>query len=200
MTDPAIQFVLASASPRRQQMLRALGFRFECLPADCDETPQSDEAPIDLVRRLAILKANAVSAHTRLPILAADTLIERDGAPLGKPTDRDHAASMLQSLTNRSHIVHTAVALLHAGEIRQCLTSTEVTFRALQPQEILAYCNTGEPDDKAGAYAIQGIGASFVSRIVGSYSGVVGLPLAETIALLAEFDIRPDLQSASALP
>lgn len=185
------QLILASASPRRSELLGTLGVTFECRPADCDETPRPGEAPAALVQRLARDKAQTVAAETVLPVLAADTVVARGDEIFGKPRSRAHAADMLRRLSGSKHEVLTAVALITDDQLRERLVTTSVSFRELADQEISAYCATGEPDDKAGAYAIQGGAASFVEHLNGSYTGVVGLPLAETLELLRAAAILP---------
>jgi septum formation protein len=180
---------LASASPRRRELLRQIGVACEVRPAAIAEDPLPREAPEDYVQRLATAKAESVFATLRepelAPVLAADTAVVLDGALLGKPADTREAAEMLERLSGRAHRVLTAVAL-HAGDSVATLRSdSEVRFRATTAAERLAYCATGEPFDKAGGYGIQGHAAVFVEALTGSYSGVVGLPLFETSALLA---------------
>jgi septum formation protein len=184
---------LASQSPRRRELLRQIGVDFECLPVTIDERPLAGETPEACVRRLALEKARAgravQSAANALPVMGADTIVIAGEAVLGKPVDRREAIEMLQSLSDRTHRVMTAVALAGEREVA-CLSTSHVTFRALTARECGAYWETGEPQDKAGAYAIQGLAAMFITRLEGSYSGVMGLPLYETAALLQEFGIR----------
>lgn len=185
------QIVLASASPRRAELLDAIGIRYRVQPADIDERPLTDEPPLAFVRRVAEEKAAAVVAHAEgLPVLAADTIVVVDGRILGKPAGRDQAVAMLDALSGRSHEVITAIAVatLDATETRHC--STRVTFRHIDRAEAQAYWASGEPRDKAGGYGVQGIGGIFVDHIEGSYSGVVGLPVAETEALLRAFGVN----------
>jgi len=191
------QFYLASRSPRRVEMLRALGYRFESLPADVDETPLPAEAPAAFAARMAVAKARAAAARAALslPVLGADTDVSVDGRILGKPAGRDDALAMLASLSGRSHQVCSAVAVISGDEALQALTVTEVQFGEVAPADALAYWNSGEPADKAGAYAIQGGAARWVRAIRGSYTGVVGLPLLETCELLASLGIRPEPQA-----
>ncbi|HKJ21777.1 MAG TPA: nucleoside triphosphate pyrophosphatase [Gammaproteobacteria bacterium] len=183
------QLYLASSSPRRRQLLAQLGVRYHVLTAGIDERRRDGEAPRDYARRMAISKARRAAADpsrdAALPVLAADTVVTVDGTVLGKPVHRDDALSALARLSGRSHEVITAVALLHDIEAVR-LSVTRVTFRVVHPGEAEAYWETGEPGDKAGAYAVQGLGAVFVSRLEGSYTGVVGLPLFETAQLLGE--------------
>lgn len=186
------RLILASASPRRSDLLALLGIDFYCLPADCDETPLPGEPPDQLVHRLAQLKARTVAGQSTGPVLAADTVVALGQQVFGKPSDRGEAADMLSKLSGQTHHVHTAVVLLTDKGCTSCCISSEVEFRDLSDAEITAYCATGEPDDKAGAYAIQGGAAGFVRRINGSYTGIVGLPLAETRDLLATAGLIPD--------
>jgi septum formation protein len=186
--------VLASASPRRRDLLQLLGLRFEVRPAEADETPRPDEAPAALVRRLATAKAAAVVSGTGDEVvIAADTVVEVDGATLGKPADPDDAAAMLRRLSGRTHRVLTGLAVRHGAGAATAVVVTAVSFTALTEADIAWYVATGEPLDKAGAYAIQGAGGVFVERIDGSYHNVVGLPLAELASTCARMDI--DLRS-----
>lgn len=185
-------FYLASRSARRVQMLREAGYSFECLPADVPEQAAPGESPDAFARRLALEKARAVSASRRLPVLGADTDVALDGAILGKPRDAADAVDMLLRLSNRSHEVHSAVALIGSDRRWEVTaTCTEVFFGCIGRAEAQAYWKTGEPADKAGAYAIQGFAARWVREIRGSYSGVVGLPLYETVQLLRRFGVEP---------
>ena len=183
---------LASASPRRQLLLRQIGVDFVPLPADIEEEPFEAESASDYVARLAAAKADAVWAAVTdrpRPVLAADTAVVVGGEILGKPQDAPAAMTMLEALSGRAHCVHTAVAVRYA-ERRESLTNTsEVRFRATTQEERSAYCVSGEPFDKAGAYAIQGLGAVFIEHLCGSYSAVMGLPLFETAALLKRFGV-----------
>jgi len=177
--------VLASASPRRRAFLESLGLRFEVLGAQVDESPREREPPPEYVARIASEKARAVaSARPRALVLAADTTVVLDGVPLGKPADAADARRMLGALSGREHVVLTAVVLAGAAAGRR-VVSTAVRFRELTAAEIAWYVATGEPLDKAGAYALQGIGGFLVREIQGSHSNVVGLPLGETLELLA---------------
>lgn len=182
--------ILASQSPRRKELLAQLGMTFQVLAADIDETPLIDEAAMQYVQRMAIEKAMVVAEYAAgQPVLAADTSVVIDGEILGKPTSRDHAQQMLRRLSGRSHQVMTAVALYANGQLRQRLAVTEVRFGELSAEQIRCYVETGDADDKAGGYGIQGVAGQFVAHIAGSYSGVVGLPLYETAALLREAGI-----------
>jgi septum formation protein len=183
---------LASASPRREELLRQIGIPFAAQPAAIAEEQLPEEPPVDYVRRTARAKAAAVWASPTVqarprPVLAADTAVVVDEIVLGKPADVADALAMLESLSGRSHVVLTAVAIRVEDTAEDVLSRSEVRFRATTHAERVAYCATGEPLDKAGAYAIQGRGALFVERLEGSYSGVVGLPLLETATLLGRF-------------
>lgn len=182
---------LASRSPRRRELLLQLGIGHERLDIDVDETQLSSEAPAGYVRRLALEKARAGHRLLRRrsspmrPVLSADTAVVIDGRILGKPRDRAHALSMLLGLSGREHQVVTGVALVGERE-QSALSTSSVRFRPIGEDEAAAYCATGEPSDKAGGYAIQGLAAQFVENLSGSYSGVMGLPLFETAALLRQ--------------
>lgn len=181
---------LASASPRRQELLHQLGVRFEVLPVTVDEAARPGESGADLACRLASAKALAGVALRRdpaIPVLAADTTVALGTELFGKPLDQGDAARILGRLSGRTHTVFTAVALADGQRERVELSRSEVTFRTLAPGEIASYWRTGEPADKAGAYAIQGRGAQFIANLRGSYSGVMGLPLFETARLLNLF-------------
>ena len=179
-------FVLASASPRRAELLARLGVRPTIRPVDVDESPSPAEAGSDLAVRLARSKAGASAAlgDGDEVVLAADTVVVIDGRPLGKPRDPDEAAVMLHTLSGRTHEVLTGVVARRSGRDHHDLVRTLVTFRTLSATEIAWYVATGEPDDKAGAYGIQGAGAVLVERIDGSDTNVIGLPLPATVALL----------------
>jgi septum formation protein len=187
-----VNIFLASQSPRRRELLQQIGVYFELLPVDIDEAQQAGETPQACVQRLALEKARAgralLPAGCSQPVMGADTLVVCGDAMLGKPADRAAALAMLQVLSGTTHQVITAVALAGDHEA-SCLSISDVTFRALTVAECEAYWETGEPRDKAGAYAVQGLAAVFISRLEGSYSGVMGLPLYETAALLKGFGI-----------
>lgn len=189
-----VQFYLASRSARRVRLLRELGYRFECLPGDIAEVPQPGETPEAYALRLALAKARAAeaAAAAALPVLGADTDVSVDGQILGKPRDREDALRLLALLSARRHRVCSAVALVQRERAATALTCTEVEFGTIAPAAAARYWASGEPADKAGAYAIQGGAARWVRRIEGSYTGVVGLPLLETVELLAGFGIEPD--------
>ena len=189
--------VLASSSPRRHELLRGAGIEFTVVAADVDETPRAGESPTDYVTRVATDKAMAVvgrmgmgAAGPGTVVLAADTTVDVDGEILAKPDDDADARGMLRLLSGRSHLVHTAVAGWRIGGIERALVTTEVTFAELGDVDIDWYVATGEPAGKAGAYAIQGSAASLVARIDGSVSNVVGLPMAETVAVLRACGLR----------
>jgi septum formation protein len=186
--------VLASASARRSQLLRQIGVRHRIVGADIDETPRPEEAPAAYVRRLAAGKAEAVVARQAsqptTPVLAADTTVALGGRIFGKPAHEIECVAMLGALSGRTHAVLTAVALWHGGRLHEALDTSYVTFREIPEPERRDYWASGEPAGKAGAYAIQGLGAVFVSRIEGSFSGVMGLPLFETAVLLDAAGVR----------
>ncbi|MGA8706862.1 MAG: Maf family protein [Steroidobacteraceae bacterium] len=189
MPDAAASLlVLASASPRRSLLLAQIGVPHRIMPADIDERRHAGETVEECVRRLAEQKAQQVYARLREPVppvLGADTAVVIDGEMLGKPRDREHALAMLARLSAREHAVISAVALAHGGAVNSRLSHSTVRFRALSAAECASYWDSGEPRDKAGGYAIQGLGAVFVQALQGSHSGVMGLPLFETAALLA---------------
>jgi septum formation protein len=175
--------VLASASPRRRELLARLGLTFRVVPADIDETPLPGERPVALVRRLAAAKAAAVAGD---PVLAADTIVEVDGTILGKPVDADDARVMLRRLSGRAHHVHTGIAVRSGERVQVDVATTVVTFVPLTPALVDWYVAGGESLDKAGAYAIQGTGGAFVEHVRGSVSNVVGLPLTTVVRLLRD--------------
>ena len=191
------QLILASASPRRMELLDQIGVNYIVYPVDIDESPNDDEIALDYVCRVAAEKSitciNRVSSL--LPVLAADTSVVIDGHILGKPKNRDDAMSMLNLLSGKTHSVYSAVSLRCTeqdgqGKHFQALSKTDVTFRKIRSKEIQTYWETGEPKGKAGAYAIQGLASVFVESITGSFSGVVGLPLFETAELLSKQGIK----------
>ena len=194
---------LASRSPRRRDLLKQIGVPFELLllrqdlrrGADVDETPLPDESPGVYVLRIAGAKANtavrqiAYRGLPQKPVLAADTTVVFDDQIIGKPQNAQDAARLLRALSGRQHQVLTAVALALRDQVETQISVSSVWFHELTDADIRGYLATGEPLDKAGAYAIQGRGGAFVTRITGSYSGIMGLPLAETVELLKRFDI-----------
>jgi len=196
---PQPQLYLASASPRRRELLAQVGLVPEILVQDIDESRLADETSEAYVTRLARQKAQAALRDPRcrlpLPVVAADTTVVCAGEVLGKPATLGEARRMLQLLSGRTHEVLTAVAVAHGGACELALSTTRVRMRMLGSSEIHAYWATGEPVDKAGAYGIQGLGAMFISHIDGSYSGVMGLPLFETLQLLRKFGVGPLTQT-----
>lgn len=194
------QLWLASASPRRAELLQQLGIRFVQQGVDCDESRLAGEAPLEQVRRLAQLKAESAwhsDQYPEIPVLAADTMIELDGRALGKPSDRADCEQILQRLSGRSHRVYSALCLCGAFGCIESLQTSEVWFRELTTAERVQYCQSAEPMDKAGAYAIQGKAAMFIERINGSYSGIMGLPLFETAHVLRQANIAVSLDDDS---
>jgi septum formation protein len=185
---------LASLSPRRQKLLSQIGISFELLKVRVDETYRRGETPEQHVIRLALAKAKAglesLQGRPLLPVLGADTMVVVDQKILGKPRDRDDGLAMLAALSGREHCVLSAVALVAGTRRATRLQKSWVRWRELSPTECQAYWNTGEPLDKAGAYAIQGRAAAFITELKGSYSGVMGLPLFETTELLQDFGIH----------
>lgn len=186
------RIVLASGSPRRRELLREVGVEPIVRPADVDETPGAGEPPEALVARLSFTKATAVERDPDDLVLAADTVVAVDGAILGKPDDADDAVSMLRLLSGTTHRVITGVHLVRGHEERSAVETTQITFRSLSDAEIAGYVATGEPMDKAGAFAIQGLAADFVTSIDGSHSNVVGLPLDVVVRLAEELGVALD--------
>lgn len=184
-------FVLASKSPRRQELLRQMGFVFEVQTADIPEQPRANETAVAYARRIAEAKARAIPMPAGAVVMGADTDVVLDGRILGKPQDRTDGLRMLSALSERTHEVVSAVAVVQDARCEIAVSVTRVTFGRITPEQASTYWTSGEPIDKAGAYAIQGLGAQFVREIQGSYSGVVGLPLYETCQLLARFGIVP---------
>ncbi|WP_394424918.1 Maf family protein [Vreelandella stevensii] len=184
--SPQSVLCLASASPRRKALLASIGVPVSVLPSDIDETPLADESARAYVERLAVAKASAAMDRTSLPVLGSDTAVVVAGEILGKPRDQQHAAEMLRRLSGGTHQVLTAVAVSGPLGILSCCVTTHVTMRSLSREEIACYWQTGEPVDKAGGYAIQGLASVFVEEIQGSHSAVVGLPLFETTRLLVQ--------------
>jgi nucleoside triphosphate pyrophosphatase len=185
------QLILASASPRRAALLAQLKLTFRVLSSELDEVPRAGESADALVQRLAVAKASTSALQTdqRVPTLGADTVVVCDGVTLGKPRDRADGLAMLAHLSDRSHDVFTAVALVQHARVAVRLSVSRVYFRRISPREAAAYWDSGEPCDKAGGYGIQGIGGIFIRRIEGSFSAIAGLPLAETEALLHTFGV-----------
>ncbi len=191
-----MKLILASASERRAEILRDAGLSFVVLSSAVDETPYENESPNDLVERLASAKAELVAARAIGPaiVIAADTVISLDGQILGKPRSSDDARHMLEKLSGRTHSVVTGVALIRLpdSERRTFVESTLVHFAALSPEQITRYLATGEPHDKAGAYAIQGHAGRFIPRIDGCYFNVVGLPLSRLYHALIQLGWSED--------
>lgn len=186
-----LPLILASASPRRQALLRLVAIRFEIIPSQADERFLHGEAPEEHVIRLARAKAMEIAEqHRDRWVLAADTVVEINGKVLGKPRNHREAEEMLQNLSHREHRVLTGYCILRfpSLEKREGKVISRVKFKALSPEEIRWYLNTGEPFDKAGAYAIQGRAAFMVQEVHGSYTNVVGLPLCEIVEALRELD------------
>lgn len=199
MPQPTNIIYLASKSPRRRELLKQIGVQFELLMmreqsprVDVDEVPLRDESAHAYVQRIVLLKAAMATKAMRerrlplRPILTADTTVTIDGDVLGKPVDRDDAMRMLRRLAGESHQVLTAIAVVANGEVKHALSTSFVAFAPLTDEEIRRYVDSGEPMDKAGGYAVQGLAARFIVKLSGSYSGVMGLPLYETTALLRQ--------------
>ncbi len=185
------RIILASQSPRRRELLTQIGIAHEVAPANVDERVLPDEAPIPHCERLARLKAETLAAgNNDAVVIGSDTIVVIDGDILGKPETESQAIAMLTRLNGRTHIVHTAVAVAYGGATRSGVESVSVTFRTLDAATIAAYVATGEPMDKAGAYGIQGFGATNVERIDGDYFAVMGLPLGRLVGLLREHGLH----------
>lgn len=189
-----MKLILASASPRRAEILRDAGIVFEAMPAHVNESPRDNEKPLELVVRLAEAKARAIATRVtgQAMVVGADTEVVIDGNILGKPASAKHAREILRLLAGRTHEVITGLALLRlpGGELRLAQEVTQVTFASLDEEEIADYVASGEPFDKAGGYAIQGRGGRFVNRVEGCYFNIVGLPLARLYAMLRELGWR----------
>lgn len=181
--------ILASSSPRRVTLLRQAGFDFDQVTPALDETPAPGEAPAALVQRLALAKAAAVAMPSGKLVLAADTVVALAGVPLGKPQGREHGLAMLAALSGRTHSVLTGFAVAAGQASSSQVVETQVTFRCLTHREIANYWATGEPQDKAGAYGIQGLGRSLVKSWRGSYTNVMGLPMEAVTAELARHGV-----------
>ena len=181
------RLILASASPRRKLLLQQLGISADVHVADIDETTMAGEAASDYVLRLSEEKAQAVAGqYPDDRVLAADTIVVLDGDLLGKPQSKEQAFSMWRRMSGQQHQVLTAVSLFYQGKIYSCISYNDVLFAAITEESMQAYWQTGEPVDKAGAYAIQGYAAVWIKEIQGSYSGIMGLPLYETAKLLSD--------------
>ena len=187
----SIELILASKSPRRKQLLKQVGLSFSVDSADIDEAHIDGEKAEDYVLRLSQEKTRVVAQRAKGGVvLAADTIVVFGGAIFGKPESRAHCIEMLRRLSASTHEVMTGVTVTNNSRRESFLTTTRVIFREISMSEIMWYWETGEPEDKAGAYGLQGRGAAFVSAIHGSFSNVIGLPLAETLLLLREFDVN----------
>ncbi len=182
MVDRLRHLVLASSSPRRQQLLSAAGYALEVIPADIDETPRPSEEPSSLVVRLSREKASAIAAAAGLIVVAADTAVVLDGVVFGKPVDDDDARAMLRRLSGRTHHVMTGWCVRRGDVFDGGVVETDVTFRHLRDDDINRWLATGEHRDKAGSYAIQGAAMVFVARVEGCLSNVVGLPVDTVVA------------------
>jgi len=187
---------LASASPRRAELLRQVGIAFEVMPSGLDEKPAAEERPQDYVERVATEKAQWVAARIRSlglpdrPVLGADTEVILDGEILGKPNDATHGLATLRRLAGRRHQVLSAIAVVANNSVRRAVCESFVTFGPLTDEDIHGYWESGEPADKAGGYAVQGLAARYIRHIDGSFSGIVGLPLFELEQLLKEIGYR----------
>jgi len=191
-----LAFVLASASPRRRELLSGIGLAFDIDKPDIEESPFRGETASDYVRRLAGEKARTVlQRQSNRLILAADTTVVIDGDILEKPKSKDEGVEMLQRLSGTRHQVMTGVSIINDDRESSFVSTSYVIFRALAEDEILWYWNTGEPRDKAGGYGLQGAGGAFIEAINGSYSNVIGLPLAETVSSLRSFGVKVMLNS-----
>ncbi|HEY7876989.1 MAG TPA: Maf family protein [Gemmatimonadaceae bacterium] len=199
-----LKVILASASPRRRELLNMIAIEHDVIPAAIDESSRAGEAPIVYAERLAREKGAAVArCHAGALVISADTVVVIDDRVLGKPRDALQATAMLQVLSGRTHVVHTAVAVTRDGgqTVASAVESAQVTFRALTDHEIASYISTGEPMDKAGAYGIQGYGATIVERVDGDFFAVMGLPLRRCVDLLERLGVAYEfraLESAEA--
>ena len=191
MSGGAVRVVLASQSPRRRELLTLIGIPHEVRPADIDESVLPGERPAPHAERLARTKALAVAGTDGNALtIGSDTIVVVDGDILGKPGDADEARRMLRRLSGREHVVFTAVAVAYGGRVASSVEEVTVSFRALTDHDIDAYVATGEPMDKAGAYGIQGYGATIVERIDGDYFAVMGLALGRMVRLMAELGVE----------
>jgi septum formation protein len=188
-----VRVLLASASPRRAHLLEAAGIAFDTRATEVDETPEPGERPRDYVRRLALEKARTAASGLDYVVIGADTTVVVNGRMMGKPADATDAAGMLRQLSGTTHEVLTGIAVKQGGLEFVDVACTRVTFVPLTPEEIAWYVATGEPEDKAGAYAIQGLASRFVESIEGSYSNVVGLPVSLVYQLLRQAGWAPEL-------
>jgi len=193
------KLLLASSSPRRRQILETMGLEFTAASVDVDERQHPGETAEIMVVRLAVEKASAVDSGPGVVVLAADTAVVLDGEVFGKPADEADALRMLAALSGHLHQVMTGVAVRSGSSAASVLSVTDVKFREIGPDEALDYWQSGEPRDKAGAYAIQGLGGTFVESVKGSYTGVVGLPVLETAELLRAAGIEPPVELKDAI-
>jgi septum formation protein len=188
-----VRVILASGSPRRRELLTLIGIAHDVVPADIDEAIHENEAPAVYAERLARTKASAVDGESEFTVtIGADTIVVIDDRVLGKPRHRAEAADMLRLLSGRTHTVYTAVAARRGQRLVSAVEHVAVTFRPLTDAAIVSYIDTGEPMDKAGAYGIQGFGATIVERIDGDYFAVMGLPLGTMVGLIEQLGIRYD--------
>jgi septum formation protein len=188
-----VRIILASQSPRRRELLTLIGVAHDVRPADIDESVLPHEVPVAHAERLAREKSERVAAqHPHGVVVGSDTIVVLDGEILGKPADATEAIDTLRRLSGRTHTVHTAVAVSRRGHTVSGVESVEVTFRPLAERQIASYVATGEPMDKAGAYGIQGYGATIVERVHGDYFAVMGLPLGRLVGLLREVGVTYD--------
>lgn len=188
-----MNIVLASSSPRRKEIMENAGFKFAVREPNVEENLKIKLPPIDLVMKLALKKATAVSKNSEDEvIIGADTIVCIDGKNIGKPTNADEAKLMLEQLSGRLHRVYTGVAIIAKDRQETFFVQAKVNFRELSPETIQNYIKSGEPFDKAGGYAIQGLGSTFVEKIDGDYFGVVGLPIAQVaLRLERDYNIKP---------
>lgn len=190
------RFIVASASPRRRELLSNVGFTFEVIPSDADESCEEKLSPEELVTELGRRKAESVFAeNTDAVVLGCDTIVEYEGNVLGKPESREEAKEMLRMLSGKKHNVHTGVCIMDSEKAVSFVNTVKVEFYELSGELIDSYVATGESDDKAGAYGIQGVGCVLVKGIEGDYFSVVGLPVAETVRKLGEFGIKNKLRA-----
>ncbi len=188
------RFIVASASPRRKELLSNIGFSFEIIPSDADESCDGKLSPEELVKELAKIKAVSVfEKNTDAVVFGCDTVVEYGGTVLGKPKSREEAKEMLRMLSGKTHNVHTGVCITDKKKTECFVSTVKVQFYELTEALIEGYVYTGESDDKAGAYGIQGLGSVLVKGIEGDYFSVVGLPVAETVRCLSEFGIESDI-------
>jgi septum formation protein len=186
------QIILASASPRRKQLLQQIGIQAHCIPVDIDETKLNNESPLQYCQRLALEKAQTGynQSNKDTPVLGADTIVVFDNHTLGKPKDEKDAFTTLAMLSDKTHQVITAIAIVNREKMQTSTSISTVKFSNISDNEILKYIETKEPFGKAGSYAIQGIASIWIESIQGSYSGIMGLPLFETAGLLKKFDVE----------